>query len=523
MTRVGDLGPYHPARHARARPDAVALRLTGWDAADPDRGRLTWSEVVDQSARLARAFQDAGLEVGDSVAVCSTNRLEMVVAAWAALRSGLYCTPISTWLGPDEAAYIARDCGAKALVASIDPDGLAAGIRARQRVALAVSIGGHVDGFVEWDSVLAGFDGHLLDREVEGSMMLYSSGATGRPKGVRRPLSGAVAGTSNPLEPFAPRVGLGPDTVYLSPAPMYHAAPLGWSLGTMRAGGAVVVLPRFDATLALSAIESHRVTLAQFVPTMLRRLLQLPAAVRDAYDLSSLRRIVHAAAPCPPHVKRAMIDWLGPIVDEYYSGTEGSGTTYITSEEWLAHPGSVGRPILGEIRVTDEEGNVVGSAEEGIIWFAGGGSYEYHGDDAATHARRHAQGWTTLDDIGFVDDDGYLFLTDRRAHMIVSGGVNISPREVEDVLLEHGAVDDVAVIGVPDDDLGEVVKAVVTVCAGDDRADLADRLIAHCRSRLARHKVPRTVDIVDELPRLPTGKLAKRELREQYRSGARLV
>jgi fatty-acyl-CoA synthase len=356
-------------------------------------------------------------------------------------------------------------------------------------------------------------------------MMLYSSGTTGRPKGVRRPLSGRPAGTSNPLAPFASRTGLGADTVYLSSAPLYHAAPMGWSLGTMRQGGTVVVLPHFDAELVLWAIERYRVTLAQFVPTMLQRLVRLPTHVRDRYDLSSLRRVVHAAAPCPRHVKYATIEWLGPIVDEYYSGTEGSGITYITSAEWLDHPGSVGRPILGDLHVTDEEGRLVPPGTEGIIWFGNGQAYEYHGDAAATMARRHEQGWTTLDDVGYVDDDGYLHLTDRRAHMIVSGGVNISPREIEDVLLQHPAVDDVAVIGVPHAEFGEEVKAVVCLTAGADPAEAVAELEAHCRSHLARYKVPRSFDVVDSLPRLPTGKLATRLVRDRYwsDSGSRLV
>lgn len=520
-----ELGPYHPARVAMQRPHDVAMVLVGDVAGAADVDMMTWSEVVDESARLARTFLRAGLSVGDRVAVCCSNRLEVIVTAWAALRSGLYCTPVSTWLTVGEARYLVDDCEAKALIASADLADLARGLVAARGFDLAISVGGDIEGFVTWDDALAGQDGALLDDEVEGAMLLYSSGTTGRPKGVLRPLSGRPAGSSNPLSPLASRVGLGADSVYLSPAPLYHAAPIGWSLGTMRLGGKVVVLPRFDAELVLWAVQHHRVTVAQFVPTMLQRLARLDDDVFGAYDVSSLKRIVHAAAPCPQHVKRAIIERFGPIVDEYYSGTEGSGITYLTTPEWLEHPGSVGRPILGDLHVTDEEGHLVDSGTEGIVWFSGAERYDYQGDEEATIARRHEQGWTTLDDVGWVDDDGFLYLTDRRAHMIISGGVNISPREIEDVLTTHPDVDDVAVIGVPHVEHGEEVKAVVTLSvAGDDERVIAE-LLSLCNERLARYKVPRSFDIVDKLPRLPTGKLAIRLVRSRYwgDAGSRLV
>ena len=519
MTGV-ELGPHLPARVAAQRPHDVALVLTGDTPGADDLAAMTWSEVVDDSARLARSFARAGLTVGDRVAVLCSNRLEAVVTAWAALRSGLYCTPISTWLTPGEAGYIVDDCGARALVASADLSELAHAVTAGRSLDLTLGVGGDIEGFVPWADALGVEQGGLLDEEIEGAMLLYSSGTTGRPKGVMRPLSGRPAGSANPLAPLASRIGLGPQSVYLSPAPLYHAAPIGWSLGTMRLGGKVVVLPRFDAELVLWAVQRHRVTLGQFVPTMLQRLARLDDSVFEAYDLSSLDRIVHAAAPCPPHVKRAVIARFGPIVDEYYSGTEGSGITYLTTPEWLEHPGSVGRPILGDLHITDEQGHVVEPGTEGIIWFSGAERYDYRGDREATIARRHEQGWTTLDDVGLVDADGYLYLTDRRAHMIITAGVNISPREIEDVLNSHPDVDDVAVIGVPHAEHGEEVKAVLTLrVAGED-----DRVIGEltqlCHERLARYKVPRSFDVVDDLPRLPTGKLAVRLLRDRYWGGA---
>jgi acyl-CoA synthetase (AMP-forming)/AMP-acid ligase II len=481
----------------------------------------TYAQLAERSGQGARLLQAAGLQPGDHVAFLLENHERFFELVWAALRCGLYATPISTWLGAEEATAVVADTGARALVATPAQAEVARDIAARLDLPIRLAVGGAIDGFESYDDGAAGLDGSLLDEEPEGSMMLYSSGTTSRPKGVRRPLSGGPAGTANPLTPFLPHVGLDASTVYLSPgAPLYHAAQLGWCLGALRMGGTAVVLERFDPEAVLAAVERHRVTLVQVVPTMLIRLLRLPPDVRRAYDLASLRTVLHAAAPCPPDVKRDVIEWLGPIVDEYYSGTEGSGITYVTSEEWLQRPGTVGRPILGEIHVTDEDGDELGPGEDGTIWFSAGGSYEYHGDPDATARRRDQRGWTTLDDIGHVDADGYLFLTDRRDHMIVSGGVNISPQEAEDVLVSHPLVADAAVIGVPNADLGEEVKAVVVLvdpAAGDD--DVADELLAACRARLARNKCPRSIDFVAELPRLPTGKLAKRLLRDRYWAG----
>jgi acyl-CoA synthetase (AMP-forming)/AMP-acid ligase II len=521
VTTTSELGPHHPARWAERQPDAVALSVRAAPGRDGVRDTVTYRELAARSAQLARALRRRGLGVGDGLVVLCTTRTEMIVSAWAALRSGLYCTPVSTGLTADECAHLVADTGASALVASAELESRAAVIADRCALTARIAVDGRIERFEDWSDVLAAEPSGLLDAEIEGSMMFYSSGTTGRPKGVRRPLSGAAAGTANPLAPFVPHCGLGAETVYLSPAPLYHAAPLGWSLGTLRLGGQVVLLTHFEPELVLGAIAAHRVTIAQLVPTMLARILHLDPAVRDRHDRSSLEVVLHAAAPCPPRVKRAAIEWFGPIVHEYYSGTEGSGITYITAPEWLAHPGSVGRPILGRVHVTDEDGAPLPPLEDGIVWFDGGEVYEYHGDSRATAARRDPRGWTTLDDIGHVDEDGYLYLTDRRGHMIVSGGVNVSPHEVEDVLSAHPAVDDVAVIGVPNDDLGEEVKAVVVVSAGAsaDRRALERDLIAHCRRELAAFKCPRSVDVVDELPRLPTGKLEVRRLRDRYWSG----
>jgi long-chain acyl-CoA synthetase len=513
-TSTATLGPYHPERRAREAPEHSAVVMAGTGTT------VTYRQLADRSGQLAAALRRSRITSGDRVAILAENHPQLFEVCWAALRSGLYATPIPTSLTVDEAAYIVDDAGSAVLVATASQGELAGELaRIATTVRVRLSIGGPLDGFEPYEVAIAGQPTGPHPDEPEGAMMFYSSGTTGRPKGIQRPLSGRPAGSTFPLAPFQPHVGLAGDTVYLSAGPLYHAALLGWSLGVQRAGGTVVVLERFDAEAALLAIERYRVTHAQFVPTMLIRMLRLPEPRRRAYDLSSLRKVIHAAAPCPPDVKEAMVGWLGPIVDEYYSGSEGSGITYITSREWSEHRGSVGRPILGEVSITDDDGRPLAPFETGTIWFRGGERYEYRGDAAATASKRDRRGWTTLDDVGYLDDDGYLYLTDRRSHMIVSGGVNIYPQETENVLALHPRVDDVAVIGVPDPEFGEEVKAVVVATAGERDDALARELIEYCRERLAHHKCPRSVDFVEELPRLATGKLAKHKLKDRYWAG----
>jgi fatty-acyl-CoA synthase len=353
--------------------------------------------------------------------------------------------------------------------------------------------------------------------------MLYSSGTTGRPKGVRKQLPGTAFGdpASAPAQiaQGMARLGFSAGAVYLSPAPLYHSAPLVYSMSLHRLGGTAVVMERFDPGQCLELIERYRVTHAQFVPTMFTRLLRLPRAERERYDLSSLRLVMHAAAPCPVAVKRQMLDWWGPVICEYYAGTEDIGNTFITAQEWLAHPGSVGRPMM-ECHVVGEDGRELPPGQPGVVYFAGGRPFEYHNDPAKTQSIMNERGWRTLGDIGYLDADGYLYLTDRQAHMIISGGVNIYPQEAENVLAGHPAVADVAVIGVPDEEMGEAVKAVVQ-CLDPAAAgpELAAGLLAFCRSELASYKCPRSVDFTDELPRDPNGKLYKRLLRERYWQG----
>jgi long-chain acyl-CoA synthetase len=316
---------------------------------------------------------------------------------------------------------------------------------------------------------------------------------------------------------FQKLYGFAQDTVYLSPAPLYHSAPLRFNMTVHRLGGTTIVMDRFDPAWTLELIERYGVTHTQMVPTMFVRLLRLSDAERAKHDLSSLRGVVHAAAPCPPDVKAAMIEWLGPVIHEYYSATEVYLLTAIDSGDWLAHRGSVGQALLGTPHILDDDGNELPVGEPGTVWSEGGAEFEYHNDPAKTAAARNDRGWTTVGDIGYLDADGYLYLTDRKADMIISGGVNVYPQEAENVLIGHPAVDDVAVFGIPNPDLGEEVKAVVQLRA-DHRppADLETELIEYCQARLAKYKCPRTIDFTDELPRHPTGKLYKRLLREQY-------
>jgi acyl-CoA synthetase (AMP-forming)/AMP-acid ligase II len=378
-----------------------------------------------------------------------------------------------------------------------------------------------VEGFDRYEEAVAAFPTTKIDDESTGATMLYSSGTTGRPKGVLRPLADEKPWEGEArLAGLTAMYGFREDMVYLSPAPMYHAAPLAFSISAQRFGGTVVIMERFDPAAALQAIDRFRVTHSQWVPTMFVRLLRLPDDERLGPDLSTHEVAIHAAAPCPVTVKQQMIEWWGPILYEYYAGTEGNGSTSITSEEWLAHPGSVGRARAGAVHIIGEDGKEVPAGQEGGIYFSGGAEYEYHNDPKKTEEARLPGGLTTLGDVGYVDEEGWLYLTDRKAYMIISGGVNIYPREIEDVLIQHPAVADVAVFGVPNDDLGEEVKAVVQLLPSHEASDdVARELQTFVRGHLAGFKVPRTVDFIDELPRLPTGKLYKRVLRDPYWAG----
>ena len=481
---------------------------------------VTYRQLDERSKRLAQLFFAAGLRPGDHIAIMLENHPRYFEVFWAAQRSGLYCTPINWHLKPEEAGYIVQDCGASALITSIAVAHIASQIDPYLAgVTTRLAIDGDIVGFTRYEQAVAKFPAEPLADEVEGGYMFYSSGTTGRPKGIKSPLSGLAFGTGGGaiVGLIQHMYGFTSDTVYLSPAPLYHAAPLGWTTAVQRLGGTVVVMEKFDPLRTLKLIEQHQVTHAQFVPTHFVRMLKLSDQQRSAHDLSSLQTAVHAAAPCPVQVKQEMLSWLGTIIYEFYAGSEGNGFCAIGPLEWLTHPGSVGVAMIGKLHILDDDGLALGVGETGQIWFESDTTFEYHNDPVKTSAAFNDRGWSSLGDVGYLDGDGYLFLTDRISHMIISGGVNIYPQKVENELTMHPAVADVAVIGVPNPDLGEEVKAVVIAApTASGNAELAAELIAFCRTRLAHYKCPVTIDFVDELPRLPTGKLLKRELRDRY-------
>ncbi len=510
----------YPGLHARTTPDKPAVILAETGEA------VTYRQLDRNSAALATVLRDAGLRPGDVVAVLSDNAAEVFDVYWAAHRSGLYITAINHHLTPAEAAYIVKDSGARALIVSAALRDLAVDVAGQLgTVEMLLAFRGDVPGFDRYEDALAAAGAPLTEQPC-GAVMLYSSGTTGFPKGVKPPLpQRSVDEPGDPIVAIAGGIfGLGSSDVYLSPAPIYHAAPLRWCGMIQAIGGTVVLMRKFDAEATLKNIEKYRVTAAQMVPTMFVRLLKLDEDLRNPYDLSSLRVLIHAAAPCPVDVKQAMIAWLGPVLYEYYSSTEAHGMTFINSDDWLTHPGSVGRSVLGVLHVCDDAGNELPAGEIGTVYFERDRMpFEYHNDSVKTAEAQHPAhpSWTTVGDLGYVDDDGYLYLADRNSFMIISGGVNIYPQEVENALALHPAVHDVAVIGVPHAEMGEEVKAVVQLSDGVSGSDaLAGELIDYVRDRIAHFKAPRSVSFIDELPRTPTGKLVKGKLKEQFRTGA---
>jgi fatty-acyl-CoA synthase len=491
--------------HAGSTKPAVVLAPSGTV--------VTFADLEARANRLAHFLRRAGLIPGDTIAVLMENNEHIHAAMWAARRSGLYYTVVNTHLSAAEFAYIVTDSGAKAVVSSSAMRPLCEQLPIDGLVA-AVVADDDLDGWLRYPECVAAEAATPIADERDGLLLQYSAGSTGRPKGIRRPLSSA---SPNLTTPVFEALGVTGDAVYLSPAPTYHTAPAMWTMAAQAVGATTVVMERFDAELALESIERYGVTHAQFVPSMFVRMLRLPEKTRRRYDLSSLRRVVHAAAPCPPDIKRQMIDWWGPIVDEYYGSSEGAGISFIRAEEWLERPGSVGKPMLGEPHILDEHGTELPVGEIGDIFYGGGYPFEYLNDEVQTANSRSAQGWVTVGDVGYVDDDGYLYLTDRRNHMIISGGVNIYPQETENMLLSHPLIVDAAVFGVPDDVMGQAVKAVVQL-ADPARAseDLATDLMTWLRDRMAHYKCPRSISFETQLPRTDAGKLYKRQLIDKY-------
>jgi long-chain acyl-CoA synthetase len=507
----------YPGAHAATRPDspAIVMATTG--------EVITYAQLDAEANRLSHVFRDMGLQPGDHIAFCMENQERFLAICWGAHYAGLIYTAMSSRLTTEEMAYVIDNCEAKVFITSPYKSDQAAELRDQMpQVELRLMVDSTIDGYDSYEAAIESASPEPLADRIAGTDMLYSSGTTGRPKGIipsvpPTPLEEAGSGVGGL---GAMLFGFNEESRYLSPAPLYHAAPLRFCMGIHIAGGTVFVMERFDPEDYLRLIAKHDISVSQVVPTMFVRMLKLPEETRAAYDVSSLQACIHAAAPCPVDVKRQMIEWWGPVIHEYYAGTEGNGFVYCDSEQWMAHPGTVGSAILGIIHIVGEDGEEVPVGEAGTVFFEGGSEFEYHRDPEKTADSRHPNGWSTLGDVGKVDEDGFLYLTDRKAYMIISGGVNIYPQEAENVLTMHPKVDDVAVIGVPNEDFGEEVKGVVqpVEMPADDEAAaaLSRELIAYCKEQLADVKCPRTIDFRAELPRHPTGKLYKRLLKDEY-------
>jgi acyl-CoA synthetase (AMP-forming)/AMP-acid ligase II len=506
-----------PGAFIAATPDKPAVIMASTGAVQ------TFAELDAAANQLSQLLYAAGLRAGDHIGICMENHPRYLEVLWGCHYAGLVYTACSSRLTSAELSYILQDCGARVFITSKYKADQALEIVAETPgVELRLMLDGAVAGYESYETEIERFSAEPLQTRIAGADMLYSSGTTGRPKGVtgtfeakdllETPVS--VTGLLSML------FGATAESIYLSPAPLYHAAPLRFCMSIQALGGTVVVMEHFDPETYLGLIEQYRTTISQVVPTMFVRLMKLPDEARAKFDVSSMQTIIHAAAPCPIPVKRAIIDWFGPIVHEYYAGTEGNGFVYCNSEMWLAHQGTVGVAIGCTLHIVGDDGTELPAYESGTIYFEGGATFEYHNDPDKTSGSRHPLGWSTLGDVGYLDDDKFLYLTDRKAYMIISGGVNIYPQEAENVLVTHPKVIDVAVFGVPNDDFGEEVKAVVQPVAMPlDAAEaqaLAAELIAFCKTQLADVKCPRTIDFRTELPRHPTGKLYKRLLKDEY-------
>ena len=504
----------YPGHFAERQPDkpAIIMSVSG--------EVVTYAALENRSRRLAQLLWDRGLRPGDGVALYAQCHPRYFDVLWAALRSGLLFTPVNRHFQLDEARYIVDNCKAKAFISTAALSPIAAGIRAKApAVQVHLMMDGAAEGFEPYESAVARYPADRLEREPLGNTLMYSSGSTGRPKAIvyeqaERRLEDGPEGLE---ETWTVPAGVDEGAVILIGAALHHAAPLVHSYWTQCLGGTVVVQEQFDAEDMLRLIERYRISHGFFVPTMFVRLARLEPAVRARYDVSSMRFAVHAGAPCPVEVKRQMIDWWGPVLEEYYAATESNGMTWIGSEDWLCHPGSVGRPIMGRVHVVGDDGEDLPPGEIGTVYFSGAGRFEYLGDPEKTAECHLPDGRSTVGDVGYLDAEGYLYLVDRKNFTIVSGGVNIYPKEIEDCLIMHRAVDDVAVFGIPDAEFGEAVKAVVQL-RDPSRAgpEIADDIIAYCRERLARFKCPRSVDFISDMPRQPSGKLYKRKLKDPY-------
>ena len=503
----------HPGIFAERTPDRPAITM------GESGSTINFREFEEISNQFAHLMRKCGLTYGDRVAVLLENHLLYMPIVWGVFRAGLRFVAIATHLTPEEIDYILQDSGAEAFITSKAME--------NSSIALAMEnipttnrlvLDGKIKGFTDLITALSKQNKTPILDQSEGIEMLYSSGTTGRPKGILKPMPKEDFGFPSSSYLLTSKIyGMDEETIYLSPAPQYHAAPLLFSMRALRFGASIVIMEKFDAENALNLIEKYKITHSQWVPTMFIRLLQLPEDRRLVYDLSTQRYAIHAAAPCPVEIKQKMLDWWGPIIWEYYGGSEGNGNTIINSHEWLQHKGSVGKAKIGKIRVCGEDGEELPAGDTGLIYFSDNPIFEYHNDPEKTKESRNQYNWSTMGDIGYVDSDEYLYLTDRKANMIISGGVNIYPQEAENRILSHPKVRDVAVIGIPNAEFGEEVKAVVQLINIDECGeDLAIELINYCHDKVSKVKSPRSVDFVLNLPRRENGKLYKRLLKERY-------
>ena len=482
---------------------------------------ITYRELDECSNRVAQLLRSHGLQRGDHIGMMIENDRQFLEIVHGALRSGIVFTPISTHLREEEALYILENCKAKLFIGSKKLSAVAEKlVGAAPDVEHYYMINDVVAGFQSWEEAVAAMPCTEIADQSVGTPMLHSSGTTGQPKGVLAMNEMVDIHEVHPnMQAFAGVFGIDENTVYLSPAPLYHAAPMHYNNLILAMGGTTVVMEKFDAEKALQLIEKYQITHSQWVPIMFIRMLKLDEEIRSAYDMSSLKVAIHAAAPCPIEVKQQMIDWWGPVIFEYYAGSEGSGMTIIDSASWLTHRGSVGPAIVGEIHICDDDGNEMPQGEIGTVYFANGPRFEYHGEPEKTAKSYNEQGWSTLGDVGYVDEDNFLYLTDRKDFMIISGGVNIYPQEIENLLITHAKVADVAVFGIPNEEFGEEVKAVVQPADWAHATDnVAHELMEWCKEHLSHVKVPRSIDFMKELPRMENGKLYKRHLADAYKS-----
>ena len=502
----------HPSTHAKTHPDRAAYIMASTGET------VTYQELDARSNQGAHLFRALGLKPGDVIGVLLDNHPRYFEVAWAAQRAGLYYTCISSKLTAGEVEYIMKDCGAQALITSAGVGSVIDELPPLLEGVKLFMVGEARAPYESFETARAAFPTTPIADETAGSDMLYSSGTTGRPKGVKPALTGGAIDEPNQLTMLAQGLfHFTPDSVYLSPAPLYHAAPLRWCMAVQRLGGTVIVMEKYDPEKALALIEQYKVDVGQFVPTHFVRMLKLPEEVRARYDVSSMRSAVHAAAPIPIPVKEQMIAWWGPVLNEYYAGTEGNGFCFINSEEWMTHKGSVGKCVTATLRICDENGEPLPPRTEGVVYFEGGPELSYHNAPEKVKESTNQYGWTTLGDVGWADEEGYLYLTDRKSFMIISGGVNIYPQEIENLLVTHPKVADAAVVGAPDEEMGEKVVAVIQPMEGVEPDEaLRAELLAFCRENLSHVKTPRVLDFMAELPRHATGKLYKRLIRDAY-------